>query len=85
MNDSIFGFFTEASQHEPAYDPGRSVLCPFCLNVLGDGDVRCTSLLVPGTERSYFYRYHFGCHDEKAAEDIEGSLIDSLSEQSPCK
>lgn len=78
MTASIFGFFEDALQHEPTYDPGRATLCPFCLQILGDGDVRCTSLMLPGTGRSYFYRYHFGCYDETEAAKIEGSLIDSL-------
>lgn len=79
MSDkSIFGYFTDSQQAAPAYDPGMDALCPFCLKKL-EMPVRTTSLMLPGDERSFFYRAHRSCAlgaTPTEVEQVEGSLID---------
>lgn len=77
---SIFGYYDNPTQTEPAYDPGvEGTLCPYCLIELNHLDIRSYSLMVPGDSKSFFYRVHRSC-DELVTEDerqiIESSLID---------
>lgn len=80
LADDIFGYFERADQREPSFDPGRSVLCPYCLMTLGDAPLRMISLMLPGDNRSFFYRFHRAC-GERASDtekvEIESALIDS--------
>lgn len=76
---SIFGYYDDEAQERPTYDPKLSALCPHCLTQLAL-PVRTTSLMIPGDERSFFYRSHKACDEgatPAAIEQIEGALIDS--------
>lgn len=76
---TIFGYFDDADQTKPAFDPGLEVPCPFCLKKL-ELPVRTTSLMADGDNRSYFYRAHRDCADRATPEQemqIEGSVVDS--------
>jgi len=77
----IYGYFTEAAQTVPVFDPGMNVPCPVCLAMLDVIDVRTISLMVPDDTRSYFYRLHRSCH-ERLSEDervkVDGLLIDAI-------
>lgn len=79
MTDSIFGYYESADQTKPTFDPGLDALCPHCLKKL-EVPVRTMSLMLPGDNRSFFYRTHREC-DARASpeqvEEIESSLIDS--------
>lgn len=82
MNESvdIFGYFDAPGQERPAFDPGRGVPCPICLHALADKPVRCTSLMLVGDDRSYFFRAHKQCWDDAGQEEqerIEHALIDA--------
>jgi len=78
---SIYGYFTDAAQIVPAHDPGLDVLCPICGKPLNADDVRTISLMVPGDNRSYFYRVHRSCHEPMSEGErckVDGLLIDSI-------
>lgn len=72
----IYGYFTEAAQVAPVYDPGLNVPCPICAIELNPVDVRTISLMVPDDSRSYFYRVHRSCHEPLT--EIERILVDGL-------
>ena len=77
----IYGYFTDASQTDPVFDPGLHVPCPICTAELDPVDVRTISLMVPGDSRSYFYRVHRSCHEPLSEAErirVDGILIDAL-------
>lgn len=81
----LFGFFDSPDQTTPAFDPGLNVACPFCLRPL-ELPVKTISLILPGDDRSFFYRSHKSCYEtasEKAIGEIEGSLIDTRALTTP--
>jgi hypothetical protein len=77
MTESLipFGFFSEADQETPEYDPGvDGVECPACDKALTRDDLRTISLMETGGRRSLFYRLHRSCamritRDQKLALD----------------
>ena len=75
---TIFGYFSQAEQETPEFDPGLLVLCPICLRPLTDGPRSTVSLMKRGDSRSYFFRLHTKCKaDEAAVARVESSLIDA--------
>lgn len=79
MMDSIFGYFNSVEQDVPVFDPGLSVICPFCLLQL-EPPLKTISFMALGSERSYFYRAHKGCYesaDQPSINEIESSVVDS--------
>lgn len=77
----IYGYFTDAAQTEPVFNPGVGVPCPICANELDAINVRTVSLMVPGDSRSYFYRVHRSCHEPLTEEErirVDGVLIDAI-------
>lgn len=75
---SIFGYYNDAGDVQPTYDPGLDVPCPFCLKTL-EVPVRTTSLMAVGDNRSFFYRAHRECAVAATPEqvtEVESSLID---------
>lgn len=83
MSDSIFGYFERPDQTKPTYDPGLDALCPHCLKKL-EAPVRTMSLMLPGDNRSFFYRTHRACDENATPEqvmEIESSLIDTRASQ----
>lgn len=79
-NNYLFGYF-EGQSDTPAYDPGTSVPCMYCQNTLS-APIKTISLMVPGQNRSYFYRMHKGCYEGMAPEEVsnyEGALIDNIT------
>lgn len=78
---AIYGYFTDATQTSPVFDPGVSVPCPICTKELDAIDVRTISLMVPGDSRSYFYRVHRSCHEPLTEQErirVDGLLIDAI-------
>lgn len=64
------GYFTEAGQETPAFDPGRGAPCLVCGHAWEPENVRtvCLSPLEEGEELrtknlSFFYRVHIECHE----------------------
>lgn len=79
MSGTIFGYFDDASQTKPTFDPGLDVLCPFCLKQLSR-PLRTTSFLAIGDNRSFFYRAHRDCAENATPEqemEVESSVVDS--------
>lgn len=77
----IYGYFTDPQQTEPVFDPGLSVPCPICADMLNAVDVRTISLMVPGDLRSYFYRVHRSCHEPLSEQErigVDGLLINLI-------
>ena len=80
--DTIFGYFDNPEAKVPAFDPGLSVSCPFCLQSVVKGALKTISLMPIGGSRSYFYRAHKGCYEQASSEDVnklESSLIDTVA------
>lgn len=76
-----YGYYDSPLQTAPAYDPGLDALCPICAGPLDLDDVRTISLMVPGDDRSYFYRVHRSCHEplsEERRSAVDGLLIDAI-------
>ncbi len=79
MSESIFGYFDDPTQAEPAYDPGLDVLCPCCLRPLSK-PIKTISLMAPGSQKSWFFRTHKVCWENATPNEkmgIESSLIDA--------
>jgi hypothetical protein len=72
---SIYGYFSEAHQEEPTYDPGLDVDCPICHQRLSR-PMKTISLMLEHDDRSYFYRVHKACYD--ALTPDEQSVYDSV-------
>lgn len=79
---SIYGYYTNAAETSPTYDPGiAEVPCPICNKDLDAENVRTISLMVPDDNRSYFYRVHRTCHeplDQQQRSAVDGLLIDAI-------
>jgi hypothetical protein len=78
---ALFGYFTDAAQPEPAYDPGLEVPCPVCCKPLSLAPVRTYSVMLDAGTRSYFFRTHQACDNEhpEAREAWEGAAVDELA------
>lgn len=77
---SIFGYFDDYYQTEPAYDPGLEVDCPVCNKQLSR-PVWTVSFFVPGDNRSYFYRMHRACRatlSDAEASNYEQIVVDAV-------
>lgn len=78
---SLFGFYDKAGTMI-AYEPGHYCPCLYCRKPLC-APVKTISLMVPGNNRSYFYRLHLNCfaemEDAGETECYEAILINSLS------
>lgn len=70
-----YGYFLNASQEVPEYDPGLNVNCPICEALLSS-PMKTISVLLVGDDRSFFYRTHKACY-ENLTED-EQTKLDSL-------
>ncbi len=71
---TIYGYFDDPAQDVPAFDPGLTVTCPICQQML-TGDALCHSFMAPGDTRSYFWRYHRRC-----AEGLPADWQDAIDE-----
>lgn len=67
----MYGYFDNASQTEPADDPGLGIVCPYCKKPLSDGPVVTASFLAVQSKRSYFYRMHKICRNSAPASLIQ--------------
>lgn len=74
----LFGYY-DGLGNTPAYDPGIDVPCIYCRRPL-DFPLRTISFMVPGQDRSYFYRLHTACEEEMKvkgeAGHYEGLIVD---------
>lgn len=76
----LVGYFTDAAQTEPVYDPPHDAPCLVCWQPLTTDDVRTISLMpAEGGVASVFFRVHRSCAeaDPRAVEEIEHRIIES--------
>lgn len=75
MNIDLIGYFTDANQTRPAYEPPLDGPCPFCSRPVTPETVRTINVmpLDRSTNASLFYYVHRGCHDA-ASEDEQIAL-----------
>jgi hypothetical protein len=65
--NAFYGWFDDADQISPTYDPPHDAPCLLCGIRIHADDVRTHSLLAPNSyaARSYFYRTHRTCADKR--------------------
>ena len=76
-----YGYFTDAAQTQPAFDPGLEVPCPVCGEHLSP-PLKTISLMLEGDARSYFYRTHKSCYESLGMERrgaLDGLLVDAIA------
>jgi hypothetical protein len=65
----LIGYFANAAQTIPEFDPPHDAPCLICEKPLSPDDVRTISVMdAEGAQRSYFYRVHRTCHETLSAE-----------------
>lgn len=80
MTTKPFGYFDDPAQTEPTYDPGLEIDCPVCHKPLAT-PYKTISLMVPGDDRSYFYRTHRACYANLTLEqetELDSLIIDAV-------
>ena len=78
----FYGWFDDADQVEPSYEPPRDAPCPFCGRPVTADDVRTHSLAYVGqyAARSYFYRTHRTCAERDATQSAaDGFVLDMIA------
>lgn len=78
--NQFYGWFDDASQAEPTYDPPHDAPCILCGRPLVATDVRTHCLMFSSgyARRSYFYRTHRTCAETRAAPD--GHVLDMIEQ-----
>lgn len=81
---SIYGYFTDATQDKPTFDPGLSVPCPFCDEIImqprgKEQPIQTIAFAMLGKDISYFYRAHKSCYESASPEKIQQveSIVDN--------
>lgn len=80
-DNQFYGWFDDASQTTPTYEPPRDAGCPFCGFPITPDDVRTHSLMYQApsyAKRSYFYRTHRTC-DDNSKEGMDGFILDMIA------
>jgi hypothetical protein len=81
-NRKIYGWFDNAGQQTPTYDPPYDALCPYCDKPLHAEDVRTHNMMMQhGAVQSFFYRTHRTCDDAAGKEgglDIDSKIWDMI-------
>lgn len=78
----FYGWFENAQDTLPAYEPPRDAPCPFCGRPVFEGDVRSHSLIHGErsyAQRSYFYRTHRSCAEGNASLSMDGFILDMIA------
>jgi len=76
--NAFYGWFDDADQSTPTYEPPRDGPCPYCGTPVSGDDVRTHSLFAPSqyAARSYFYRTHRTCAEvESSGADIDAFIL----------
>ena len=86
VDASIVGYFTHASQKDPAYDPPHSSPCPVCGQTWTEDTVRTINVMpIEGDNArvaSMFYRMHRTCND--ALTDDQAMAYDQAAIAAGC-
>lgn len=75
-----FGYFSTDGP-TPEHDPGNTCPCLICYKPWNEETVMTVSLMVPGDNRSYFYRVHKACYEALTEQEkitYDSSLIDRV-------
>jgi hypothetical protein len=72
-----FGYFSNATDEQPTFDPGLDAPCPVCGEVLSSASIKTVSFHTPGSPRSWFYRIHKHCATPERERDIESLIVDA--------
>ena len=81
----LWGWFDDATQKVPTYDPPYDAPCPYCFAPLTPDDVRTVCIMhqAPSyAKRSYFYRVHRTCHTLVSLEEnnaMDGRIFDAIA------
>jgi hypothetical protein len=82
-NQEFYGYFENAQDEKPAYEPPRDALCPFCGKRIFAEDVRTHILMYFGpayAKRSYFYRTHRTCAEKDPTHTaMDGFILDMIA------
>jgi len=76
---TCIGYFTDARQAAPTYDPPKDAPCLICERPITPDDVRTISVLWQNGDTSLFYRVHKSCHEILTAEEsgkLDGLVLD---------
>jgi hypothetical protein len=78
---AFYGWFDDATQQAPTYEPPRDAPCPYCGKPITPDDVRTHSLMMATgyANRSYFYRTHRTC-DETANADTSKAVTSGMDD-----
>ena len=79
--NAFYGWFDDAEQTKPTYDPPHDTPCPFCGFPVHADDVRTHSLIYQSgyAERSYFYRTHQTCAEkDETHTTMDGFILDMI-------
>ena len=82
MSNQIYGWFDDAAQDAPSYDPPRNTPCLFCGHPVVPDDVRTHGFLFTGqyAARSYFYRTHKSCAETDPTHTaMDGFVMDMIT------
>ncbi len=77
----FYGWYDDATQTEPTYEPPRGGPCLFCGGAITPGDVRTHSIMAVGeyARRSYFYRTHRTCAEhDKSPNGMDDFIFDMI-------
>ena len=77
----FYGWYDDASQPHPTFEPPRDAPCPFCGAKIRADDVRTHSLMYAGqyAARSYFYRTHRTCAEtDTSGVGMDGFILDMI-------
>ena len=82
MEQIFYGWFENAQDQTPAYEPPRDAPCPFCGKPVVEGDVRTHNLMWAEksyAKRSYFYRTHRTCDEAAGDKNMDGFIFDMIA------
>lgn len=84
MTDQTFyGWYENAQDTEPSYEPPRDAPCPFCGKPIRKDDERSHCLMYSSpsyAKRSYFYRTHRTCAEKDPTNTaMDGFILDMIA------
>lgn len=82
VGNLFYGWFDDADQKRPTYDPPHVAPCPFCGKRIYQANNVKTHSLMYQTEygpRTYFYRTHKACADQDPTHTaMDGFVLDMV-------
>ena len=79
---TFYGWFDDAEQTVPTYEPPRDAPCPFCGFPIHAENVSTHSIMYRGeyAARSYFYRTHRTCAEKDQTHTaMDGFILDMIA------